>query len=137
MGAVVQGGIDIGECPLFRLHLGCQPPLDGFGRLYVSLQTPSVPALTGYVFFRPGNAPLSNGSYIRLAGDAGGFFEDAADYSYSRGPLNHAQPDLVFDIGTAGLSGFTVIFETLYLEDGGPASMARAERLQQVTVDFR
>jgi hypothetical protein len=136
-GSVVEGAIDVEECPTFNLLLSQQPPVDTAGSFYVALQATSEPSLSEFTFFRPFSVPLPNGSFIQLVKDSSGFLPNAKDFFFFKGSLSATAEDLSFEIGPEGLGGLTLVFETSCLEEGMEFNEENLETIQRVEVDFQ
>jgi hypothetical protein len=135
--SIVAGTISVAECSTFSLLLSQQPSTNINAKLFVGLQAVNAPGLSGFIFFRPLNVPLPDGSYVKLVKDSNGFLPDADEFFFSQGPLSTTAEDLSFDVGTAGLGGLTLIFETSYVEEGMEFSEDNLMSIQRVVVDFQ
>jgi hypothetical protein len=69
-----------------------------------------------------------------LAGTPDGFLPDAPEYYYFEDRLGGN--DISFEVGTEGLDGNTIIFESWYLEDDMELTAENLQLIQRVVVNF-
>jgi|GEM_PF-3852865 len=136
-GSLINATISVEACSdenLFTVYLSQTPEDNVTGNLYVSVQAPTYPPLSPYVFFRPESQV--DGSWVVLVKSGGAYLPDAEEYYFKSGDLGDG--DLQFDIGMAGvqdeLVGNTLIIESLYLEEGDDFNDANLKRIQRIIV---
>lgn len=139
-GASVVETIDTAEVDGFNLLLNQRVAGGISGRIYVSVEFPTVSGLENLLFFRPSDdqVPTETGSYAVLAATDSGFLPGTEDFFFYEGPLNTVSPDLQFFIGGGlkGLAGETIIFKSWLLKDGSAFSADNLEVIQTVEISF-
>jgi|GEM_PF-1619157 len=138
------GTVDVAQCPVFTLRLMRTPLLSPWGKelspnsrgkLYLAIQALEHDHLSPYTFFRPADEDVSPGeSFARLAKTPQGYLPQAEQWPYLQGDV--AGEDLVFQIGTGGLEGLTLMFDSYFLPEGEPFSDDSLELIQRVPVTF-
>lgn len=131
-GSSVVGIIDTTQCNDFTLLLDQNPAVSGNGRIYVSLQIPSVAELAALTWFRPSDNLVP--PYVRLVKIGDNFIGNASDFAYFEG--TPSPNDLEFKVNTNGISGFTVVFQTFFLPQGAEFSNENLQNIQRVEVRF-
>jgi hypothetical protein len=117
---------------------------NGLGRLFISVEAPSVSEWSDYMWFHPGEgSPLAPREgrvpppRLVLVKDALGFLQDAHHHFYVDDYLKRNSPDELFEIGDIeGLKGETVIFKSWHLQEGLTFSEETLKMIQSVEINF-
>jgi|GEM_PF-872527 len=129
-GEVVSATVGSEACPVLAVLLDRRPPGEMRGALYVRVQASSPSSRDSLAWLL--TPEEGGGASLRLAGEGGVFLPDAGRFAFFRGLLEEA--DLRLEVGTAGLEGYVLAFETLCLEDGLEFAAENLVPIQRVEV---
>lgn len=132
-GANVERNISTASVSTIILLLSQQAPNIN-GRLYISIEVPTIPEVAGMTFFRPSDSRTP--PFVILANAGTGFLPGAEELFFSQGFFADNAPDLSFIVNTDGLQGQSVIFRTLYLQNGLTFEGQNLRTIQTVRVNF-
>lgn len=137
-GKTVEAEIDTDSVEQFKLLLS-QQAIDGRGRIYISMEIPSVPEWKDYMWFRPRDTRIPPPPpYLILVKDTFGYFPNVAEEYYFDGTLSTTAGDLIFKVKNfKSLKGQTLIFKSLVLEFGMPFNPETLNLIQSVKLTFK
>jgi|GEM_PF-3516549 len=134
-GRIVRSTVDVNRCREMVLLLS-RRAADGLGRLYITVETPTMEGWEEYVWLR--RADEAGPPWLALFLDSAGIPRlDTDDFFYFQGMLEASGEDMPFLLGgLEGFAGHTVIFKSWYTEGATELDFQKAHLIQSVEVAF-